>query len=516
LLAAGCIWLQLAAPASAAGSKQGAANNSLARSYFLSAQKALAAGDSVTAIENLQQAVQADPKFAEAYLLLGLTEFQRGETQKSIRHYEQALELQPQSYAGHYNLALAYLRERRLEQGRTQLEQAVKLDPNQADAAYDLGVVLLEAGQPSLALTHLIRARHLNPRRPDVAFNIVRAELVLGRVSEAREQAQAAAVHFGHDFQWNAGVGQLFLKNAAPKDAAVYLGQASRMRPDDHEIGHQLALAYLGSGQPQPVLDMVREPKTAEEHYLRGSAYYLDHRFEEADQESEAALTLDSENPRALALRTRLLQRAGQQDAAIELARKTARLAPDWDEPYYLSGVSLYFVGRFPEAGQDLARAVELNPNSARALFLEAAALLNQGKRKEAEQCLRRALALEPNNARFHCHLGLLLARQNQEVAAEESFRKAIALSPKYAVSYYELGKLLVQSNRLPEAAEALSRAVDYDPGLSAAYYQLARVYARLGEVEKSKHVLAEFEKLHQREMTDSQALDEDARKETE
>jgi predicted Zn-dependent protease len=89
-------------------------------------------------------------------------------------------------------------------------------------------------------------------------------------------------------------------------------------------------------------------------------------------------------------------------------------------------------------------------------------------------------------------------------------------LSPKYALSHYELGKLLQQTNRPREAVSELSQAIDYDPSLSAAYYQLARVYARLGEAEKSKRVLAEFERLHQREMTDSQALDEDARKETE
>jgi tetratricopeptide (TPR) repeat protein len=348
-----------------------------------------------------------------------------------------------------------------------------------------------------------------------VAFNIVRAELESGHSSQARAEAQAAARSFGSDFQWNAALGQLFFKNAEPGDAALYLRAAGLIRPGDAGIRHQLALAYLASGESKQVLALIPDPKTSDDHYLRGSAYYLDRQFEEADQESDAALTLAPDSPQALVLRTRLLQRAGNQDAAIELAQQAASLAPDWDEPYYLAGVSLYFVRRFPEAGQNLARAVELNPNSTRALFLEAAALLNQGKREEAEPCLRRAIALQPQNARFRCHLGLLLARQNKEAEAEESYRKAIALSPKYALAHYELGKLLVQSNRLQEAADELSQAIDYDPSLSAAYYQLARVYARLGEAEKSKRVLAEFEKLHQREMTDSQAADEDARKET-
>jgi tetratricopeptide (TPR) repeat protein len=488
----------------------------LARSYFTSAQRALAAGDTSTAIAKLNQAVQADASYAEAYLLLGLTEFHNGQTATSIEHYKRALQLQPKSYAGHYNLALAYLRDHKLEEGRAQLEQALELGPNQADAAYDLGVVLLEQGRPAAALNHLIRAKKLNPQRPDVAFNIVRAKLEAGKVADARSEAQAAAQRLGSDPQWNTAVGQLFVKHAQPKEAAIYLRKANALNPENTEIRDQLALAYLQSGQPGQVLDLIAEPKTGDDHYLRGSAYYLDHRFEEADRESGAALALAPDDPHILVLRTRLLQRAGQQDAAIEMAQKAISLAPDWDEPFYLAGVSLYFVARFPEAEKNLARALQLNSNSTRTLFMEAVTLVSLGNSAEAEQLLHRAIALEPGIARFHCHLGILLARRNQNVEAEASFRKAIELAPNYALSHYEMGKLLVQSNRLAAAAEELSQAVKYEPNLSAAYYQLSRVYARLGDAEKSKSILAEFEKLHQREMSDSQALEDDTRKATE
>ena len=503
--------LASASPANA----QPQTRRSVAHSYFTSAQKALAAGDSTSAIENLKQAVQADSNYPEAYLLLGLTEFQRGETAKSIEHYRRALQLQPGSYSGHYNLALAYLRDHKLQEGRTQLEQAVKLDPNQADAVYDLGIVLLEQGHPTQALGYLTRARKLNPSRPDVAFNIVRADLEAGRVAAARTEARAAA-RIGADPQWSAAIGDVFLKNGQPQDAVVYLRQANAAHPENIEIRQQLALSYLQSGQSSQVLDLIAVPKTGDDHYLRGSAYYLDHHFEEANRESEAALALAPDNPRILALNTRLLQRAGQQDAAIEVAKKAANLAPEWDEPYYLAGVSLYFVGRFPEADKSLARAVELNPRSPRTLFMRAMTLVSQGNSSEAEQYLRRAILLQPENARFHCQLGLLLARQNQNVQAEASLRKAIELAPKYALPHYELGKLLVQLNRLPAAAEELSQAVKYEPNLSAAYYQLSRVYARLGDAEKSKTVMAEFERLHQREMSDTQALEDDTRKATE
>ena len=517
LLAIAFISLQVAL--CLADAQQPASSRSVARSYFASAQKALAAGDSATALEKLNRAVQADPNFAQAYLLLGLTEFQGGQTAKSIRHYKRALKLQPRSYTGHYNLALAYLRERNFQDARAELEQAVSLDARQADAAYDLGIVLLELGDPSAALTHLRHARALKPR-PDVDFNIVRAEMEAGQVSEARADAADAAKVLGSDFQWNTAIGQLFLKNAQPREAAVYLGKACLIRPEDAEICRQLAAAYLQSNQPEQVLSTIREAKTPEDHYLRASAYYLSHRFPEADQESEQALTLAPDNPQILALRTRLLQRAGQQDAALEMAKKATTVASNWDEPYYLAGVSYYFIRLYDESAQSLARAVELNPNSARALFLEAIALANLGKTGDAERCLRRAITLQPNNARFHCHLGILLARTNESGKAEDSFRKAIQLKPDYALSHYEFGKLLASTKQFKEAAEELSQAVEHDPSLSAAYYQLVRVYARLGEKEKSERALADFEKLYQRQTSESeavdQAVDEDTRKETE
>lgn len=520
LLVIGFISVHAAALARAAGAQQPSPGCEMALPYLTSAQAALTAADSATALEKLNRAMETAPNCADAYLLLGLTEFQRGETAKSIRDYKHALELQPRSYSGHYNLALAYVREHELQEARLHLEQAVKLDAGQADAAYDLGMVLLELGKASAALGQLRHARVLNPRRPDVAFNIVRAELEAGHVAEARAEAQHSAKHLGSDPRWSVGIGELFLRNGQPKDGVAYFREANRIRPDDTEIRRRLAVAYLESRQPEEVLNTIGEPKSPDDHYLRASAYYLSHRLPEADQESELALALAPDNPQILVLRTRLMQRAGQQDGALEVAQKAIALAPTWDEPYYLAGVSYYFIRHYEQADQSLTRALELNPNSTRALFLEAIALASQGKIDDAERCFRRAVALQPKNARFHCHLAILLARKNENTKAEESFRKAIQLKPDYALPHYELGKLLVNSKQLTQAAQELNQAITYDPGLGSAYYQLSRVYARLGETEKSQRALAEFEKLYRQQAKDSrsgdQALEEDARKETE
>ena len=491
-----------------------------ARPFITRSRAALSAGDSASAIRELSRATEVDPDCAEVYLLWGLTEFHEGMTANSIQHYKRALDANPRSYSVHYNLALAYVREHKLHDARAELEQAATLDPSQADAAYDLGIVLLELHEPAAALIQLRHARILNPGRADVVFNVVRAELEAGQLTEAQKEARASAKRFGSDFQWNAAVGQLFLQNAQAKDAALYLLAANRIRPDDIEIRHQLALTYLQSGEADEVLNVIGEPKTSDDHYLRASAYYASHRFEKADKESELAVAMTPDSPQVLVLRTRLLQRAGEQDNALLLAQKAIALAPNWDEPYYLAGISYYFIRRYDKAEENLARAVELNPSAARALFLQYIALANLGKITDAERCLRRAIDLDPQNARLHCHIGILLLRKNEIAQAEASFRKAIQLNPKYGLSHFELGKLLVASQQFIPAAEEFEQAVKYDPGMSAAYYQLGRVYAKLGEVDKSRHMFAEFERLHKQEQQDPGSVDkeqnEDARKATE
>ncbi|HTT21350.1 MAG TPA: tetratricopeptide repeat protein [Candidatus Sulfotelmatobacter sp.] len=490
-----------------------------ARSHLNSAQAAIDAQDSVTALRELNQAVHIAPRCADAYLMLGLIEFRNGATADAIQNYQRAILLRPRSYSIHYDLALAYLKEQKLQEARTQLEEAVKLDPSQADAMYNLGMVLEELGQASESLVKLQRAKALDPKRPDVTFNIVRVQLELGLVSAARAEARNSAKQFGRDSHWCGAIGQLFLQKDQPNDAVPYLQRAVGNRPDDAEFRHQLAVAYLRSGQADEVLRTVIEPKTADDHYLRASAYYLSHQYHEADSESEEALHLAPDSPQILVLRTRLLQRAGDQDEALRMAQKTIALAPTWDQPYYLAGVSSYFIRLYEEAVKNLARALELNPKSSRALFVQYLALANLGKLSDAESSLRRAIALQPTNARLHCHLGILLGREYRTEEGEQSFRKAIQLKPEYALSHYELGKLLASSGHFRRAAQELEQAIRYDPGLTSGYYQLGRIYLKLGESEKSAHMLAEFNRLHkqdQEDPQDDQAHRDDAKKEVE
>jgi uncharacterized protein HemY len=105
--------------------------------------------------------------------------------------------------------------------------------------------------------------------------------------------------------------------------------------------------------------------------------------------------------------------------------------------------------------------------------------------------------------------------RLNDYARAEASLRRAALLKPEYALPHYELGKLSAYAKRWDDARQAFEATIAADAGFTSAYYQLARVYAKLGEKEKSERMLADFTKLHQKEMDDSALMEEDAKSES-
>jgi tetratricopeptide (TPR) repeat protein len=483
-------------PQAAPGSEDRAA----ARVHLKNGQRALEAGDFPEARVQLELAVRADPALADAYLGLGFLEMQAGNAAAAAQRFRKAVELAPGSFQGHYRLAMALLHEQKLREGLQELERAVAIDPLNADALYNLGIVLLGSNRPEDALTRLRQAGKQGSQRPDLAFNLVRAELAAGRAGDARKEAESAAATFGADAAWRRAIGELFLQYKQPEAAIPHLAEAARLEPGSGEIRRRLAAAYLEAGDPVRALPLLVTADGAEDHYLAASAFLALRRFAEADHESQLALQMEPRDARYLLQRARIDQRIGRHEESLELLRQASQIDPDWAEPYYSAGVTLYLLHRYADARKSLDRALELEPRSVRCLFLYSAALANQGQNREGEEVLLRAIALDPANARLYYHLGAIRLRDNRAAEAEEAFQKAIQLKPDYAPPHYQLGKLLARADKPEEAVQELEAAVKYQPDLAQAYYQLARVYARLGRQKKSERALSTFNEFKRQE----------------
>ena len=81
-------------------------------------------------------------------------------------------------------------------------------------------------------------------------------------------------------------MGHLLVNAGEPKEAIGYLSSALRLDPGNADLRHELAGAHLANHHPELVLELISSPVSAEDHYLRGGAYFSQHHMPEAERES--------------------------------------------------------------------------------------------------------------------------------------------------------------------------------------------------------------------------------------
>lgn len=125
------------------------------------------------------------------------------------------------------------------------------------------------------------------------------------------------------------------------------------------------------------------------------------------------------------------------------------------------------------------------NPDDADALNARATARMGFGRYPEAHEDLRRAVALKPDSSAFRANLGYALwklGRPEEAVAAE---RAALKLDEKNYTARYQLGRFLLRlggREGLAEAAQHLRRALEIDPRHYDARFELIAAYRALGD----------------------------------
>ena len=176
------------------------------------------------------------------------------------------------------------------------------------------------------------------------------------------------------------------------------------------------------------------------------------------------------------------------------------------------------------EAGEELAAALEANPNDARALWLmglialdtfdfdkadlvvsslrdvdaqsplatiiEARSLLTQRRPKEAEPPLKKLLERQPKNLEA---LGLLAAAAALQLKDDETtklLKQVESLDPDNASAYYDVAEQLGAMRQYPRAAEMYNVAIERAPWWTAPRNGLGLLYTQSGDEDEARVVL--------------------------
>ena len=183
------------------------------------------------ALENFEQALAADPKFAEAINAKGVVLTHKGQYEEALELYEKAATLEPgqlgfrlnvalihylkgdpkkadvlyrqviaqdDSYEGlldfladvesageNYRIAAAYLQQQEFDKALERLDRALDTDPEMGDAYNARGVVLTHKGRYDEAFSMFEKADALMPSNPGVRLNMAIVRFLEGRRNEA-------------------------------------------------------------------------------------------------------------------------------------------------------------------------------------------------------------------------------------------------------------------------------------------------------------------------------------------
>ena len=145
-------------------------------------------------------------------------------------------------------------------------------------------------------------------------------------------------------------------------------------------------------------------------------------------------------------------------------------------------------------AGREYHRAIELNPNLARARGQYASYLVLMERHDEAIAEANRARDLDPLSLRINVNVGFALFFARRYDEATDSLKKSLELDQKYALTHVILGHTNTAKGMYPEAIREYREAIMVGDDSPSTQIYLGAAYAKAGERESAQAILRRLE----------------------
>jgi len=201
------------------------------------------------AIDQLRQAIGADPDYAVAHKNLGVTLNQLGRSKEAAKHLERAIDLSPDDAGAHKSLGLAMLNQGRPDQAIEHFSRASALKPDDHEAANNLGVVLKDIGRLDEAVTTFRRALRLRPEFAEAHNNLGTALSIQGKLTEALESFREALRNDPNCVDALHNLGAALRDLGQLREGEKFLREAIQRSPGDVEAHNNLGADLQSQGR---------------------------------------------------------------------------------------------------------------------------------------------------------------------------------------------------------------------------------------------------------------------------
>ncbi|MEQ8248021.1 MAG: tetratricopeptide repeat protein [Alphaproteobacteria bacterium] len=419
-----------------------------------------ALGEYTAAEPILLRALALDPVDADALNSIGNLVLSKGDLSRAALHFQRAVAANPGWLKPRMNLAATLEKLNRFDDAIDALEGILTQDPRQTEARVYLGGLLHRTG------------------------DLRRAKYVLDEALEAEPENLGAL--------FLTGLVHMQLRQA--EDATPYFERAAKLAPASSEVLANLAYAYRDADRLADAL-LVAQQAVNQNGDDAVALNALGSVLLNCDRASEAAAVfrkvIDS-NPTLHSAYVNLAMALLAQDRgvdAIEPLERARALGASPEIVDHSLGLAFRDAGNLAKSETHLLRAIEHDPNDARALYALGAVLEMQGRRRDAGPIAGRLLAQDPSLV--HAHVVKALAAESA-VDGLASAAKALAIDPDDLDALLVSGTLSDTANRPADALRFYEAALAIQPDHAKARSRRADIVLSLCDFERREALVQE------------------------
>lgn len=315
---------------------------------------------------------------------------------------------------------------------------------------------------------------------------LARQEADAGRAEQALAAWSAVLEQAPEDPDALLGLARVNHELGRREPAQVALERLLVVAPDHSEAYYRLAnVRFEAKGAWETPPELNREVDSAQGYFHRGLTRQRARAFRGALDDYTEVLRRQPGDQGAYNNRGNLRADLGDYRGALEDFSEAIRRGAASDTLLNRASV-LSKLGRQEEVLADAQAALEIDPESVRALCARSGALRELKRFDEAERTLERAHELGPRSERVQIERALLCVARGQIKEAEVLYERLLEAFPGHAVALNNLAALHIDHGD-PERGEGLlRRLLEEKPHDAMALANLAAILLRRGQVDEA------------------------------
>jgi tetratricopeptide (TPR) repeat protein len=453
---------------------------------FYGAQSNIAA-----AMQEMQQAIAADPNRSESYLLLALFQLRSNLPDQAESNFKKAAETDPKAINAQLALGGFYQSRNRLPEAEAQYKHAIGVAPKNPAPRAALVRLLMQEGKKDETESFLRQTKKDLSDNPQ-GYRMLGDFYATFDIDKATAEYSSLYNEHPKDIQVKKNYIQLLILKNRLDEATKLDNEILKANAHDVEGLVFRAQIQLRQNDANGAVDSLQsalrnDPDNAVAHFQLGNAFALQHNDSRAESEWREAVRLRPDLTDAQRSLAALELRRGDIDALLQTAQQIITAQPYSPDGFIFKGIADLAHLKYNDAQQDAEHAMQRAPQIPAPYVQMGTIQLAQKHYPEAEKFYQQALDKDPSSAEGLSGLMNTYFAQKEYDKAIAAANTQIAKSPNVANFYDLLGTALFNGKKdLPGAEAALRKAIELDKNNSDAIEKLGKVQVQEGAADKA------------------------------